>query len=111
MFNNKNKVFAALLTLAALLLRDGSGVAAHLNVFLNSEEVMRLLGKFYFSLLFPPTLPRLFLLLLISRSNNNNNNSNSKAIEQLATFLLCQFYHLKLKNAFIQNYVDLFALA
>lgn len=46
MFNNNNKVFAALLTLAALLLRDGSGVAAHLNVFLNSEEVMRLLGKF-----------------------------------------------------------------
>lgn len=48
MFNNNNKVFAALLTLAALLLRDGSGVAAHLNVFLNSEEVMRLLGKFLF---------------------------------------------------------------
>ncbi|XP_034098545.1 tyrosine-protein kinase Dnt [Drosophila albomicans] len=44
MFNNSKKVFLALLTLTALLLRDGSGVAAHLNVFLNPEEVMRLLG-------------------------------------------------------------------
>lgn len=48
MFNNNNGVLTALLTVAALLLRQSSGVAAHLNVFLNSEEVMRLLGKFLF---------------------------------------------------------------
>jgi len=36
----------SLLTLAALQLRPGSEVAAHLNVFLNPVEVMRLLGKF-----------------------------------------------------------------
>lgn len=48
MFNNNTGVLTALLTLAALLLREGSGVAGHLNVFLNSEEVMRLLGKFLF---------------------------------------------------------------
>lgn len=35
----------SLLTLAALLLRSGSGVAGHLNVFLNPVEVMRLLGE------------------------------------------------------------------
>lgn len=52
MFNNSQGVLTALLTLAALLLREGSGVAAHLNVFLNSEEVMRLLGKFLFPLFF-----------------------------------------------------------
>lgn len=52
MFNNSKGVLTALLALAALLLREGSGVAAHLNVFLNSEEVMRLLGKFLFPLFF-----------------------------------------------------------
>lgn len=52
MFNNSKGVLTALLTLAALLLREGSGVAAHLNVFLNSEEVMRLLGKFLFPFFF-----------------------------------------------------------
>jgi len=45
MFVNNKSVFLALLTLTALLLREGSGVAGHLNVFLNPEEVMRLLGK------------------------------------------------------------------
>lgn len=45
--NNNNKMVLALLALAALLqLNGGSGVAAHLNVFLNPEEVMRLLGEF-----------------------------------------------------------------
>ncbi|KAH8350575.1 hypothetical protein KR067_009675 [Drosophila pandora] len=34
----------SLLTVAALLLRSGSGVEGHLNVFLNPVEVMRLLG-------------------------------------------------------------------
>lgn len=52
MFINNKSVFLALLTLTALLLREGSGVAGHLNVFLNPEEVMRLLGKWI-----PPTPP------------------------------------------------------
>lgn len=69
----------SLLTLAALLLRSGSGVAGHLNVFLNPVEVMRLLGESpplftYFVLLFRFLfcfLPRFRvapLLLLISLS-------------------------------------------
>jgi len=36
----------SLLALAALQLHSGSEVAAHLNVFLNPVEVMRLLGEF-----------------------------------------------------------------
>lgn len=63
MFNNNKSVFLALLTLAALLLRDGSGVAGHLNVFLNPEEVMRLLGKFP-----PPSLSLNQTNFLISRA-------------------------------------------
>ncbi|XP_030377378.1 tyrosine-protein kinase Dnt [Scaptodrosophila lebanonensis] len=46
--NNRNQrstmLPLALLALAALVLRDGSGVAAYMNIFLNPEEVMRLLG-------------------------------------------------------------------
>jgi len=42
----------SLLTLAALQLRSGSEVAAHLNVFLNPVEVMRLLGEFFLFLYF-----------------------------------------------------------
>lgn len=46
----------SLLTVAALLLRSGSGVEGHLNVFLNPVEVMRLLGE-------SPSLP-LFVFFL-----------------------------------------------
>jgi len=42
----------SLLTLAALQLRPGSEVAAHLNVFLNPVEVMRLLGEFFLFFIF-----------------------------------------------------------
>lgn len=47
MTGNNNKMLLALLALTALLLNNGRGVAAHLNVFLNPEEVMRLLGEFH----------------------------------------------------------------
>lgn len=63
MKNYNNKMVLALLALAALLqLNGGNGVAAHLNVFLNPEEVMRLLGKFSSAQLTVESRP----LLLIS---------------------------------------------
>jgi len=52
----------SLLTLAALQLRPGSEVAAHLNVFLNPVEVMRLLGEFFLLFLFLLFFPNLSFL-------------------------------------------------
>lgn len=51
---SRKVLLLSLLTLAALLLRSGSGVEGHLNVFLNPVEVMRLLGESPSSL--PPSL-------------------------------------------------------
>jgi len=66
----------SLLTLAALQLRSGGEVAAHLNVFLNPVEVMRLLGEFflffYFYFFFFIFLCRAHLLLISFQKLNHS---------------------------------------